>query len=130
MGKTLLAGAAFAGTVCLYYAMRGGFEMTHLWRLQFLAPFALPAVCVAGIAFCRICESSFPKIFSGNAYKAVSFVSNHTLEIYLVHAFGLALCGALPFPINLASALAVTLVLAAALKFCSGRVSRLAGIGR
>lgn len=128
--KTLLAGAAFAGTVCLYYAMRGGFEMTHLWRLQFLAPFALPAVCVAGIAFCRICEASFPKIFSGNAYKAISFVSNRTLEIYLVHTVGLALCGALPFPLNLATALAVTLVLAAALKFCSGRVSRLVGIGR
>lgn len=29
-----------------------------------------------------------------------------------------------------AAALAVTLVLAAALKFCSGRVSRLVGIGR
>lgn len=124
LSKLFFSAAVFAGTIVFYYAMRGGFEIFKLWKLQFIAPFALPMVCVSGIAFCRVFSGYFSKFFEGSSYSAISFVSNRTLEIYLVHGIGLSLCASLFFPGNLVAALAITLVSASCLKIASGMLSR------
>lgn len=123
--RCVCALGVFAGSVIFYYALRGGFEYAHLWKLQFIAPFALPLVCISGIAFCKSFTDVFPIIFTGKSYRAISFVSNHTLEIYLTHGVGLALCINIFFPLNLLCLVCVTLCLAALLKFTSNLPERM-----
>lgn len=120
--KAVLWGGAFGASVCCYYAMRGGFEVVGWWKLQFLAPFALPLVCISGIAFCKSVTVFVPKMFSGDSYKGISFVSNHTLEIYLVHGVALSFCKTIAFPLNLLCALLASLLLATILKCLSEKL--------
>ena len=117
--KTLLMGFAFFVSVIVYYAMRGGFEAARLWRLQFLAPFVLPAVCIFGVAFFRLFAAQVKFVSCGKISSLINFISDHTLEIYLTHGLALAIATMVLFPVNLAFCVLLSILFSSILKFFS-----------
>lgn len=67
-------------------------------------------------------ESRLHKLEGGKLWKCITFISDRTLEIYLVQYVIIAHCNVGPFPMNWLILTATILVAAVALRWCSQQI--------